>query len=271
MICTVEFRFRVSGSIGPPGVAAVLDLEGLPPVTMSTTGAASIGGFWVTATFDSDEALADTNFETLLDRLLVAGATALPGIDLAKARPPVKMRGGEIGPAYSDAGGVLGVASKDWATRLAGAGAKLSGRQRASALLVNDARFAIQPETRLVLSVSAVEALCAQPPQCEGVVEAINALKLVLRDRAMDDGDRVYLSKRLTNIADRTSPTQAFKKRLRAIGLGDELSSFEKDIYGPRGRLVHDGHGRGNLAETAERALAFASKAFLADVRFSPA
>lgn len=269
MICAVEFRFRVSGPIGSPGVAAVLDLEGLLPVTFAMTGAAAIGGFWVTATFDTEETLADSAFETLLDRLLVAGAAALPGIDLATARPPAKMKGGEIGPAYLDASGVLGVSSKEWTTRLAGAGAKLSERQRISALLIDDARFAVQPEARLVLSVSAVETLCAQPPQSAGVAEAIDVLKQSLRDRDMDLDDKNYVLERLTDIAKRVSPRQGYRARLRAIGLGDELNSFEKDIYGPRGCLVHDGQGRGNLAETAQRALAFASKAFLADVRFS--
>lgn len=268
MICGVVFRFRVSGSIGVDD-AAIVDLEGLPPIRFAKIGAAAAGGYWATMSFDIEESKADEAAELLLDRLLIAGASDYPGVDLATARPPVKLKGGELGPAYLDSFGALGTNLEAWKDQLAAGGSCLSRRQRTSALLINDARFAIQPEARLVLSVTAVEALCEQPDQRLGIVEAIEALKVVLRSRSMSEDDRLYLLGRLQGIADRVSVTKAYTQRLVAIGLGSELDYFTKKIYGPRSKLVHSGKGRGDLADTADRALAFASKAFLADVKHS--
>ena len=141
---------------------------------------------------------------------------------------------------------------------------RLTDRQKNCANLINDARFATQPEARLVLAVSAVETLCEQPLHCAQVVAVVSALIDALDRHQLDENDHNSLRGRLQDLKE-FSVGQAYSAKFRQLGLLGELKDF-RTLYDRRSNLVHDGIGTGDLGREASLALDLAAVVFAAEL-----
>jgi hypothetical protein len=129
----------------------------------------------------------------------------------------------------------------------------LTERLRNCAGLINDSFFVPNIEGQFILRISAVEALCddtAVGDEYKGVVES---LELHLKTLTMDATTRETVTRRLKDLK-RRSLSQSYMEKFRTLLSADAAADYDR-IYGLRSRLVHGGHGRGELGVANNDAL----------------
>ena len=144
----------------------------------------------------------------------------------------------------------------------------LTTNQRVAAELLNDSFFKMSPEASFLLRVSAVEALCPQADQTDGVKSIVDRL-LTSIPRNASSSDREQIEQRLKSLAARQSVRSAYMSKIRQLIGNDKAKKFD-DLYDRRSNFLHDGRGRGILSDAADAALDIGLELLLADIAQSP-
>jgi len=144
----------------------------------------------------------------------------------------------------------------------------LTANQRVAAELLNDSFFKMSPEASFLLRVSAVEALCPQADQTDGVKSIVDRL-LTSIPRKASSSDREQIEQRLKSLAARQSVRSAYMSKIRQLIGNDKAKKFD-DLYDRRSNFLHDGRGRGILSDAADAALDIGLELLLADIAQSP-
>lgn len=142
----------------------------------------------------------------------------------------------------------------------------LTERQKNCAALLNDSFFTTNTEGQFILRISAVEALCDQSDVGAEYQAVIGSLKEHLASLSIeDDSTRSTVKQWLENVS-RKSIRQSYMTKFGKRLSEDDAKAFDK-LYRQRGKLVHDGLGRGDLLNAASQALDLGVKLFEAELR----
>lgn len=255
-------------------------------------------GQWIVAKiegFESEEQARNAGRQ-LGDALLIAGAAAKLGIDVGLDRSTIRFSdevhdavrtesGRELRPEVhglmvyeKDTVTIVGIDAQGSSTIKTQAleerlsewihcAGTLTERQRRGAALINDSIFVSQPESRFILLISAVEALCDQAVRETEYRDAIEALEMRLAELTLDKMIRGAIKQTLAN-AKRESLRQSYMMKFRALRSAGDAKAFD-ELYGLRSNFVHDGVGRGALNEAADKALQLAVDLLVAELRNS--
>lgn len=122
---------------------------------------------------------------------------------------------------------------------------KWTERDRLAVQLANAAQFASGPEPRLVLLVSAIEALAEIPKREGGALEVARNLRTVVKNSGLSDDERDSLLASLNRIEH--EPSGRWIRKMITDRLPDAQvrtrppDQFYKDCYDVRSKLVHEG------------------------------
>lgn len=140
-------------------------------------------------------------------------------------------------------------------------------RQRNCATLINDSFFVANTEGQFILRISAVEALC--DPSLVGAEygNVIHLLEERLATIETDEDTRTTVAQWLKD-KKKKSLRQSYMVKFSELVSRESALKFDK-LYKLRSKLVHDGVGRGQLAEAANEALELSVAVYQADVQNS--
>ncbi len=130
--------------------------------------------------------------------------------------------------------------------------------------LLNDSLFPMPDEARLLLRISAIEALCEQTERPQPVQDLIN--KLLGAVHSHTDSSAADAMNKVLNEARRQSVRQACLSKIR-MRLGDEAAKDFDQLYALRSQYVHEGRGRGSLSAPAAEAWQIAKALLLAEIK----
>ncbi len=296
------FRYRVRMAI-PPQVSGddqvALCFPGLPRIDFSVqTDESSLIGKWVIfrcCGFQTRE-LADSAGQKFGDALLASGATNKYGIDIGLSRTTTQWST-EIHEAIkretgrdlrADVHGLMTyekdsvsiwkvngrlsatVALKQFNDCLAvwlGDRISFNERQRNCAALINDSFFVANIEGQFILRISAVEALCDPSSVGAEYGNVIHLLEVRLATIETDEDTRESVAQWLKD-KKKESLRQSYMVKFSELVSREAALKFDR-LYKLRSKLVHDGIGRGQLAEAANEALELSVAVYQADVQKS--
>ena len=154
---------------------------------------------------------------------------------------------------------------------------QLNERQLIAAELINDTFFQSSSDAIMILSVTAVEALCPAAQRssffrfmmsCTIFMGRLTFRGLrLIRTSYADDAEEMI--KVLEGQRDRASVRQGYLLKLRKL-LGKEAAKEFDIFYGRRSKFVHEGLGRGSFSSDAYRVRAIALDLLLADLAIRP-
>jgi hypothetical protein len=130
---------------------------------------------------------------------------------------------------------------------------------------LNDSLFVSSPEAQFVLRISAVEALCDQTDVGSAYKEVIHRIEDQVVLLPMDDDTRKAVRGMLAN-ARRESVGQSYLRKFRKLCTDADAKAFQA-LYRKRSKLLHDGLGRGDLAQASHKALQLAVDLLEAELR----
>ena len=119
--------------------------------------------------------------------------------------------------------------------------AKVPYRLLLSMELCASAEFELDSRAKLILLVSAVEALAEQEEYGNAVQDLINSIQPLISDSAIeDDSIKSSILGQVKNLK-RESVRRAIKRKLSEAGFTDEELAFVEEAYGARSKVVHEG------------------------------
>lgn len=281
------FRYRAMMCTPPnaeTGQSIVLTFPGSLPVEATVQGDAFPIGKWVIfkgCGFDTEE-VALREGRKFGDALSVAGAIGKLGIDVGFSRSTLQFSvqvhdaerhqsGRELRAEVHglmtfekdtlrivgmDARGSATINREGFQERLAPWIAyqrPLNERERNCAALLNDSFFVSNTEGQFVLRISAIESLCDQSDVGVEYQSAIQNLEDHLATLSIEAGTRSTVARWLKN-ARRKSLRQSYMAKFRTLLTQKDANAFD-DLYDKRGKLLHDGLGRGELSEASAETL----------------
>lgn len=142
-------------------------------------------------------------------------------------------------------GSVTGhLALSDFATAIEDSFSKLAKapyRLLLSMELCASAEFELDSRAKLILLVSAVEALAEQEEYGNAVKDLINSINPLISSSVIeDDSVKSSILGQVKNLK-RESVRRAIKRKLSAAGFTDEELAFVEEAYGARSKVVHEG------------------------------
>lgn len=297
MAFCARFRFRILPALEiPEGESSTITIPGLPPATLESNQNAWPFGQWAVLKLNGfgTETEAWRAGQRLGDTLLVAGAVTKLGIDIGFSRSTLQFSEevhravqAETGKELrTDTHGLM-VYEEDtlaivglnahgssllgpdtFEQRLAdwmGTTSRLTERQRNCAALLNDSFFVPQTEGQFILRVSAVEALCNPMDVGAGYQAAIGTLETFVASQSLAPDIRETISRFLTH-QKKQSLRQSYMTKFRTLLSDADARAFDA-LYQKRSKLVHEGRGRGGLAEAANEAMDLATTLLAADLQ----
>lgn len=273
-----EYEAHLTTGIVANELPAVLNIPRLPMVEInrwpkgeqSQNYADQRHTFKVTGFSSEGEAAAAAR--KLGDALLVHGAVRGLGIRFlnctANGTPEIKkVIGGAMEPMRVFASGsveeplrFLDDGLKKW-TSIPG---EFSKQQRTCLRLLNDYHFTRMWESKLVLAVSAVEALCGKTKLDETFQFAVKELSEHLNRIEISDPVREELNKKISNL-DQMSIGQGYRKKIRSLLTEKDAKKFKR-IYNERSKFVHTGLVGSKLQDLAISAQEIAVRLILAEL-----
>lgn len=141
---------------------------------------------------------------------------------------------------------------------------QLTERQKTCAALLNNSFFVPSADTQFVLRISEIETLCEEqqvgPETLEIIVELVRHLETL-----KVSNDVISRTKERLNGLRRESINQLVKMKFENLLTAKEAEAF-KALSRLRGKLLHGGKGRGELAEAAGKALELGTTLLKADL-----
>lgn len=296
---TYCFRYRVRMGT-PPQIETdkhiTLDMPGFPVVKVSVQGAASGVGTWVVykgCGFDTEAAARHAGM-LFGEALLLAGSVGKLGVDIGFSRSTLqfseqiheavwRVSGQELrGEMHGlmtfeeDTLCIFGLnahasvrTSREalqnhlapWIARQK----PLTEGQRNCAALLNDSFFVTNIEGQFILRVSAIEALCDESDVGAEYQDVIRSLENHLAGLSIEDSTRTTVARLLGN-ASRGSLRQSYMAKFRKLLPEAEAKAFDQ-LYNRRSKFLHDGLGRGELAEASAETLQLATALLEAELR----